>query len=73
MSQKASGSAPPHKHCPVCGISISPTKDYCSTECRELDEGNQRKIRNFRCVTLLLMVVAMIVLIVVSLWFRLHG
>ncbi len=73
MSQKASGSAPPHKHCPVCGISIAPSKDYCSTECQELDENNQKKVRNFRRVTLVLMVAAMVVLIAVSLFVRAHG
>jgi predicted nucleic acid-binding Zn ribbon protein len=73
LSQKASGSVSPHKHCPVCGISIAPSKDYCSDACREVDENNRRRMSNFRRVTLLLMVAAMVVLIAFSLWIRTHG
>lgn len=73
MAQKASGSVAPHKHCPVCGISIAPSKDYCSDQCRETDENNQKRMSNFRRLTLLLMMGAMIVLIAVSLWVRAHG
>jgi predicted nucleic acid-binding Zn ribbon protein len=67
LSQKASGSAPPHKHCPVCGISIAPTKDYCSDECRDTNESSQRKLSNYRRLTLLLMVGAMAALVVLTL------
>ena len=70
MSQKASGSAPAHKHCPVCGISIAPTKDYCSNECRDLDENAQKRIKNYRRLTLVLMVGALAVLLVLSLFLR---
>jgi predicted nucleic acid-binding Zn ribbon protein len=66
LSQKASGSAPPHRHCPVCGISIATTKDYCSDACREADETAQTKMRNYRRLTLLLMVGALVVLIALS-------
>jgi predicted nucleic acid-binding Zn ribbon protein len=70
LSQKASGSAPAHKHCPVCGISIAPTKDYCSTECRDIDEGAQKRMKNYRRLTLLLMVGALGVLLVLSIFLR---
>jgi predicted nucleic acid-binding Zn ribbon protein len=70
LSQKASGSAPAHKHCPVCGISIAPTKDYCSNECRDLDENAQKRIKNYRRLTLVLMVGALAVLLVLSLFLR---
>ena len=72
MSQKASGSAPAHKHCPVCGISIAPTKDYCSNECRDIDENAQKRMKNYRRLTLFLMVGALAVLLVLSLFLR-HG
>ena len=72
MSQKASGSAPPHKHCPVCGISIAPTKDYCSNECHEIDENAQKRMKNYRRLTLFLMVGALAVLLVLSVFLR-HG
>jgi predicted nucleic acid-binding Zn ribbon protein len=70
LSQKASGSAPAHKHCPVCGISIAPTKDYCSNECREIDENAQKRMKNYRRLTLFLMVGALVVLLVLSLFLR---
>lgn len=70
MSQKASGSAPAHKHCPVCGISIAPTKDYCSNECRDIDENAQKRMKNYRRLTLFLMVGALAVLLVLSLFLR---
>ena len=70
MSQKASGSAPAHKHCPVCGISIAPTKDYCSNECRDMDENAQKRMKNYRRLTLVLMVGALAVLLVLSLFLR---
>jgi len=67
---KASGNVPPHKHCPVCGISISPAKSYCSTEHEEADERAQKRMRNFRTITLLLMVAAMVVLLGVTFYLR---
>jgi len=70
LSQKASGSAPAHKHCPVCGISIAPTKDYCSNECRDMDENAQKRMKNYRRLTLVLMVGALGVLLVLSLFLR---
>lgn len=73
MSLKASGSVPAHRHCPVCGISIAPSKDYCSEECRQMDENAQRRIRNYRRLTLLIMVVAMVVLVGLSLFLRARG
>ncbi len=73
MSQKASGSAPAHRHCPVCGISIAPTKDYCSDQCRDLDESTQKRMRNYRRLTLFLMVGAMVVLVALSLFLRARG
>ena len=72
MSQKPSGPTPPHKHCRVCGISISPSKDYCSDECRAVDESNQSRLRNFRRLTLILMVAAMIALVGISFYLRFH-
>jgi predicted nucleic acid-binding Zn ribbon protein len=70
LSQKASGSAPAHKHSPVCGISIAPTKDYCSNECREIDENGQKRMKNYRRLTLFLMVGALVVLLALSLFLR---
>lgn len=72
MSQKASGSSPPHKHCRVCGISISPNKDYCSAECKETDESAQVRMKNYRRLTLLLMVAAMAALVALTLYLRLR-
>jgi len=72
LSQKASGSAPPHKHCRVCGISISPNKDYCSSECEEMDESAQVKLRNYRRLTLLLMVATLAVLVAVTIYLHVH-
>ena len=73
MSLKASGSVPAHKHCPVCGISIAPAKDYCSDTCRDMDEEAQRKMKNYRRLTLLLMVGALAVLIGLTFFLRAHG
>ena len=73
MSQKASGGVPAHRHCPVCGISIAPTKDYCSNECRDIDESTRRRVKNYRRLTLLLMLGAMAVLVVLTLFLRGRG
>jgi predicted nucleic acid-binding Zn ribbon protein len=70
---KPSGVVPNHKHCPVCGVSISPSKNYCSTEHEEMDEKAQRRMRNFRSLTLLLMVVAMVALVGLTLYLRARG
>ena len=70
---KPSGGVPAHKHCPVCGVSISTSKDYCSTEHEEMNEGAQKRMKNFRTLTLVLMVFAMIALVGVSLYLRAHG
>jgi len=69
---KSSGGGPPHKHCPVCGVSIAPSKTYCTTEHEEMDEKAQKRMRNFRTITLLLMVAAIIALLGVSVLLR-HG
>jgi predicted nucleic acid-binding Zn ribbon protein len=70
LSQKASGSVAPHKHCPVCGISIAPSKDYCSDQCRSQDESVQRRMRNYRRLTLLLMLGAIVILVALSFLLR---
>jgi len=70
---KPSGSVQPHKHCPVCGISISPSKTYCSAEHQQLDESSQKRMKNFRNLTLLLLVVTMIALVGLSLFLRVHA
>lgn len=67
---KPSGGVPAHKHCPVCGISISPNKDYCSVECREADEKNQNRIRNFRRITLGLLLLTMAALVAITILLR---
>jgi len=54
----------------VCGISISPGKDYCSTECKDLDEGTAKRMRNYRRLTVALMVGAMVALVVLSVYLR---
>lgn len=69
---KTAGVVPNHKHCPVCGVSISPSKNYCCTEHEELDEKAQKRMRNFRTMTLLLMVLAMVALIAVTFYLRAH-
>jgi predicted nucleic acid-binding Zn ribbon protein len=70
---KPSGNVPPHKHCPVCGVSISTSKSYCSTEHEVMDEKSQKRMRNFRTLTLLLMVVAMLALVGVTFYLRSRG
>lgn len=70
---KPSGGVPPHKHCPVCGVSISTSKNYCTTEHEEIDERAQKRMRNFRTLTLLLMVFAMVAIVGVSLYLHTHA
>jgi len=72
MSQKASGPAPPHKHCRVCGISISTSKDYCSEECMQADESAQARLKNFRRLSLLLLALTMAILVGLTIYLRLH-
>jgi len=70
---KPSGGVTPHKHCPVCGVSISTSKNYCTTEHEEMDERAQKRMRNFRTLTLLLMVFAMVAIVGVSLYLHTHA
>jgi predicted nucleic acid-binding Zn ribbon protein len=50
-----------HKHCPVCGKAMSPTKDTCSDQC-EVDRETQQKSRKR---TLYMFYAAMAVMVVV--------
>ena len=52
---------------------MAPTKDYCSNECRDADRSNQRRIKNYRRLTLLLMAAAMVVLVGLTLFIRSRG
>jgi predicted nucleic acid-binding Zn ribbon protein len=70
---KPSGGVPVHKHCPVCGVSISASKTYCSPEHEDMDLKAQKKMRSYRTLTLLLMVAAMVALVGVSLYLRSHA
>jgi len=57
----------------VCGVSISTSKNYCTTEHEEMDERAQKRMRNFRTLTLLLMVFAMVAIVGVSLYLHTHA
>jgi predicted nucleic acid-binding Zn ribbon protein len=70
---KPSGGVPAHKHCPVCGVSISTSKTYCTTEHEELDEKAQKRMKNYRTLTLALMVVAMLALVGVTIYLHARG
>jgi len=70
---KPSGGVPAHKHCPVCGVSISTSKNYCTPEHEEMDVSSQKRMRNFRSLTLLLMVCAMVALVGLTLYLHARG
>jgi predicted nucleic acid-binding Zn ribbon protein len=73
LAQKASGSAPPHKHCRVCGISIATSKEYCSDECRDIDAGGLKKMKNYRRLTMGMMILAIAALFIFTIYLRLRG
>ena len=73
MAQKASGGAPPHKHCRVCGISISASKEYCSDQCMQMDVESLRKMKNYRRLTMGMMILAIAALFIVTIYLRLRG
>ena len=67
---KPSGGVQPHKHCPVCGISISPSKTYCTPEHEELDKNSQKRMKNFRNLTFILLMATVLALLGLSLFLR---
>ena len=55
---------PPHRHCPVCGISIPPEEEFCSKKCERAWQEAMRKRK--RSATILW--VLMGVLVAVGVW-----
>ena len=37
----------PHRHCIVCGKAIEPEERFCSKECKEQFDRDQKRQRNF--------------------------
>lgn len=54
-----------HKHCPICGISIPPDKEFCSMECRDKYTGAQKKQNRSQYVTMALMIGMVVVMMFV--------
>ena len=52
---------PPHKHCPVCGISIPPDQQFCSKKCEE--QWNAMMRQKKRSIYLMWIMVAVLVVI----------
>ncbi len=55
---------PPHKHCPVCGISIPPDQEFCSKACEE--KWNLMMRQKKKSIYLMWVLVAILVVIMFS-------
>ena len=53
----------PHKHCPVCGVSIPPEEDFCSKKCEKAWEDAMRRKR--RSATIMWALVGVLVALAV--------
>ena len=54
----------PHKHCPVCGISIPPEERFCSPKCEETYSERARKVAKSRRMFYIILAVIILVYIV---------
>ncbi|MEL7671636.1 DUF2116 family Zn-ribbon domain-containing protein [Methanobacterium sp.] len=59
----------PHKHCPVCGISIPPEERFCSPKCENTYAERARKVGKSRRI----FYIALAVIIVVYLLYIFRG
>jgi len=51
----------PHKHCPVCGISIPTEERFCSPNCEQAYAERARKVAKTRRMFYLILAVVIIV------------
>ncbi|MBD3352869.1 MAG: DUF2116 family Zn-ribbon domain-containing protein [Candidatus Lokiarchaeota archaeon] len=54
-----------HRHCPICGISIPPDKEFCSLECRDKYQGAQKKQNRSQWIMMALMIGMVVVMTVI--------
>ena len=64
MSESA---IPPHKHCPVCGMSMPPDRDFCSKKCEEKWNQAMRQRKRILYVTRAMVAVTVAVIIIAML------
>lgn len=50
----------PHKHCPVCGISIPAEERFCSPKCEQTYTERARKVAKTRRIFYLILAVIII-------------
>ncbi len=68
--QKSQGDKPlevkwaPHKHCPVCGTPMPPTKTVCSAECEQLYETYKAKQKRRNQLYYLILLPAIVILVI---------
>ncbi len=58
---------PPHKHCPVCGMSMPPDQDFCSKKCEEKWEQMLRQRKKIMYVTRAMVAVTVAIIIIAML------
>ncbi|MEM3381881.1 MAG: DUF2116 family Zn-ribbon domain-containing protein [Candidatus Bathyarchaeia archaeon] len=64
--KEAQPSIPKHRHCNICGISISPDKIYCSKNCEaEYKKMSRRRTYTF-ILTLLIFPIIMILMLLTT-------
>ncbi len=61
---------PPHSHCKVCGKAIPEGQIYCSKECRDKDLNQQKKEKNTLWVIYGVFIAMLVILLVVSYFFK---
>lgn len=58
---------PPHRHCPVCGISIPPDQEFCSKKCEEKWERMMRVKKRAIYITRALVAITVVIIIIAML------
>jgi len=59
---------PEHKHCAICGKSISVDKEFCSEKCQEDYNNIMKKRKRSNYIMIIVMIVLMAVLLVPALF-----
>jgi predicted nucleic acid-binding Zn ribbon protein len=55
---------PEHKHCMICGKSISVEREFCSEDCQEQYNGIMKKRKRSNYIMIIVMVILLAVLFI---------
>lgn len=52
-----------HKHCPICGMPVEPSKIFCSSKCEQENESVRKKKRNWTIIMFVPLIAFMLLMI----------